>query len=209
MHKLIFWRYMKRYENPMCTHTFILYMFPMIKGLTKVLILHPLGHLMNFQTNTWNSLQFKPISNLTMVCFHQNAIRRTLRLTTPLRVKVFMSYHSPLQSRERTLASTLEISTISVRKHKEESLGERSWCLQDPLWLWSYLHRLELIQEHSDKMYVVLFSRSMFSMESILFFNICLSAAIDLESLGYICMHHTLSRAWKRSNPGFLTISAH
>ena len=131
MHKLIFWRCMKRYENPMCTHTFILYMFPMIKGLTKVLILHPLGHLMNFQTNTWNSLQFKPISNLTMVCFHQNAIRGTLRLTTPLRVKVFMSYHSPLQSRERTLASTLEISTISVRKHKEESSGERSWCLQD------------------------------------------------------------------------------
>ena len=69
------------YENPKCTHAFILYMFPMIKGLTKVLILHPLGHLMNFQTNTWNSLQFKPISNLTMVCFHQNAIRRTLRLT--------------------------------------------------------------------------------------------------------------------------------
>ena len=56
-------------------------MFPMIKGLQNVLILHPLGHLMNFQINTWDSLQFKPISNLTMVCYHQNLIRRTLVLT--------------------------------------------------------------------------------------------------------------------------------
>ena len=72
---------MKWYVKPKCTHAFILHLFPMIKGFPKVLILHPLGHLMNFQINTWDSLQFKPISNLTMVYYHQNLIRRTFGLT--------------------------------------------------------------------------------------------------------------------------------
>ena len=36
---------------------------------------------------------------------------------------------------------------------------------------------------HSDQRYVALFSRSMFSMVLLLFFNTCLSIVIDLESL--------------------------
>ena len=47
---------MKRYVNPKCTYAFILHMFPIIKGLPKVLILHPLDHLTKFQINTLNSL---------------------------------------------------------------------------------------------------------------------------------------------------------
>ena len=121
-------------------------------------------------------------------------------INTPSMVKVSKSYHSSLQFRERTLVSTLEISTILVLRHKEESSGGRSWCERDPLWLWSYLHRLELIREHLDQRYVSLFSRSMFSMVSILFLNIFLSTVIDLESLRYICMHPTWSRAWEWSN---------
>ena len=39
---------MKIYENPKCTHALILHMFPMIKGLTKVLILHPFGSFDEF-----------------------------------------------------------------------------------------------------------------------------------------------------------------
>ena len=93
-----------------------------------------------------------------------------------------MSFHSPLRSRERTLTSTLKISTISVLRHKVESSNRRSWCLWDLLWLWSYLHRLESIWEHSDQRYVTLFSKSMFFMVFLLFFNTCLSVAIDLES---------------------------
>ena len=73
---------MKWYVKPKCTHAFILHLFFfMIKGLPNVLILYQLSHLMNFQINTWDSLPFKPISNLTMVCYHQNLIRRTLGLT--------------------------------------------------------------------------------------------------------------------------------
>ena len=72
---------MKRYEKPKCTHAFILHSFPMIKSLPKVSILYPFGPLMNFWIYTWDSLPFKPISHLTMVCYHQNLIRRTLGLT--------------------------------------------------------------------------------------------------------------------------------
>ena len=104
-------------------------------------------------------------------------------INTPIRVRVSKSFHSPIQFKERTLASILEISTISVPRHKEQSLGGRSWCLQDPLRLWIYLLQLELIQEHLDQRYVVLFSRSMFSMLSF-FFNAYLSTMIDLKSLG-------------------------
>ena len=50
-------------------------------------------------------------------------------INTPLGVRVSKSCHSLLQSRERTLTFTLGIVTISVPRHKEESLGERSWCL--------------------------------------------------------------------------------
>ena len=56
--------------------------------------------------------------------------------------------------------------------------------LRDLLQLWSYLHRLESIREHSDQRYVALFSRSMFSLVFLLFLNTCLFVAIDLESLG-------------------------
>ena len=56
----------------------------MIKCFPNVLILYPLGHLMNFQINTQDSLQIKQISNLTMVYYHQNLIRRTLGLTISL-----------------------------------------------------------------------------------------------------------------------------
>ena len=103
-------------------------------------------------------------------------------INTPLGIRVSMSFHSPLRSRERTLTSTLKISTISVLRHKVESSNRRSWCLWDLLWLWSYLHRLESIWEHSDQRYVTLFSKSMFFMVFLLFFNTCLSVAIDLES---------------------------
>ena len=72
---------MKRYEKPKCTHAFILNLFPMIKSLPKVSILYLFGPLMNFQIYTRDSLPFKPISHLTMVCYHQNLIRRTLGLT--------------------------------------------------------------------------------------------------------------------------------
>ena len=88
-------------------------------------------------------------------------------INTLLGVRVSKSFHSLHQSRERTL-----VSTILVPRHKEESLGRRSWCLWDPLWLWCYLHRLELIREHPNQRYMTLFSRSMFSMVSILFLNI-------------------------------------
>ena len=54
----------------------------MIKSLTNVLILYSLGYLMNFQINIWDSLLFKPISNLTIIVYyHQNLIRRILGLT--------------------------------------------------------------------------------------------------------------------------------
>ena len=118
-------------------------------------------------------------------------------INTSLVIRVSNFSHSPLYSRERTLDSILDISTISVPKHKEESLGGKSWCLRDPLWLWSYLHLLELIHEHSDQRYVALFSRSMFSMVSLLFLNVCLSIAIDLESPKDSCMHPIRSRAWE------------
>ena len=75
-----------------------------------------------------------------------------------------------LQFQERTLASTLDISVISVPRHKEESLGGRSWCLWDPLQLWSYLHWLNWsgnIQIKSMRHYYLNLS----SMISILFFE--------------------------------------
>ena len=50
--------------------------------------------------------------------------------------------------------------------------------LQDTLRLWSNLHQLESIQEHLNQMYVTLFSKSMFSMVSILFLHICLFVVI-------------------------------
>ena len=40
-----------------------------------------------------------------------------------------MSFHSLFQSKVKTLASTLEISTILVLRHKEQSSGGRSWVL--------------------------------------------------------------------------------
>ena len=75
---------MKWYVKPKCTHAFILHLFLMIKGIPNVLILYPLGPLMNFQINTQDSLQFQQISNSTMVCYHQNLIRRTIWLTISL-----------------------------------------------------------------------------------------------------------------------------
>ena len=69
------------YENPKCTHAFILHSFYMIKSLPIVSILYHFGSLMNFQIYTWDSLSFKPINHSTMVCYHQNRIWRTLELT--------------------------------------------------------------------------------------------------------------------------------
>ena len=79
--KLSFQRCMKWYVKPKSTHAFILHLFPMIKSLPNVSILYQLDHLTNFQINTRGSLQFKPISNLIMICYHQNLIKRTLGLT--------------------------------------------------------------------------------------------------------------------------------
>ena len=72
---------MKWHENLKCTHAFILHSFPMIKGLPIISVLHPFGPWMNFRNYTWDSLPLKIISHLTMVCYHQNLIRRTLGLT--------------------------------------------------------------------------------------------------------------------------------
>ena len=84
---------MKRYEKPKCTHAFILHSFPMIKSLPMVSILYPFSPLMNFQIYTWDSLSFKPISYLTMVCYHQNPIGRTLGLTiSPFFMMTNLSY---------------------------------------------------------------------------------------------------------------------
>ena len=118
-----------------------------------------------------------------------------------------MSCHSSFQSKEKTLASNLDISTISMSKHKEESSGRRSWCLRDPLRIQSYLHRLELIWEHPYQRYVTLFFISMVSMVFLLFINTCSSIVIDLESLRLISMHPTQFGAQKWSNPGFPTTS--
>ena len=84
---------MERYEKPKCTHAIILHSFPMIKSLPKVSILYPFGPLMNFQIYTWDSLPFKPISHLTMVCYHQNLIRRILGLTvSPFFIMINLGY---------------------------------------------------------------------------------------------------------------------
>ena len=72
---------MKRYENLRCTHAFILHMFPIIKRSSNCLDFASIDSLMNFQINTWNSLYFKPISNLTMICYDRKTIKRTLGLT--------------------------------------------------------------------------------------------------------------------------------
>ena len=103
---------MKWYVNPKCTHAFILHMFPIIKCLPKVLILHPLGLLMNFQINIWNSLYFKPISNLTMVCYHQNLIRRTLGLTQSKQKHQIIEPSKQLQNKH------LQICLWNLKKKK-------------------------------------------------------------------------------------------
>ena len=126
-------------------------------------------------------------------------------INTLLGVRVSMSCYSSLQSKERILAFILEISTISVPRHNEKSSGRRSWCFRDPLRLQSCLHRLESIRKPLDQRYVTLFSRSIFSMVSLLFFNTYLSATIDLESLKDSCMHRTRFKAWEQSNPRFPT----
>ena len=69
------------WKKPKCTHAFILHLFHMIKSLPIVSILYHFGPLMNFQIYTWDFLPFKPISHLSMVCYHQNPIGRTLGLT--------------------------------------------------------------------------------------------------------------------------------
>ena len=51
-------------------------------------------------------------------------------INTSLKVKVSTSCHFPFQSGKKTLASTLEISTICMPRYKEESLGERSWVFE-------------------------------------------------------------------------------
>ena len=104
---------MKWYVNPKCTHAFILHMFPIIKCLPKVLILHPLGLLMNFQINIWNSLYFKPISNLTMVCYHQNLIRRTLGLTQSKQKHQIIEPSKQLQNKH------LQICLWNLKKKKK------------------------------------------------------------------------------------------
>ena len=43
----------------------------------------------------------------------------------------------------------------------------------------------------SDKRYVALFFRFIFSMVSILFLNTCLPTMIDIKNLEWICMHLT------------------
>ena len=80
-----------------------------------------------------------------------------------------------------------------MHKHKEDSSKGGSWCLRDPLRLWSYLHQLELIREYLDQRYIALFSISIFSTVSLLFFSNFLSVAIDLESPKVTC---TLCNLW-------------
>ena len=80
---------MKWNENLKCTYAFILHSFLMIKGLPIISVLYPFGPWMNFQNYTWDSLPFKIISHLTMVCYHQNPIRRTLGLTNTLMIHCY------------------------------------------------------------------------------------------------------------------------
>ena len=104
---------MKWNENLKRTHAFILHSFPMIKGLPRISVLYPFGHWMNFQNYTWDSLLFKIISHLTMVCYHQNPIRRTLGLTiSPFFMMKNLGYlgekKSPPQTKHRSIkAKTL------------------------------------------------------------------------------------------------------
>ena len=67
------------------------------------------------------------------------------------------------------------------------------------------LHRKEFIQEHPNLGKCMLFSKSMFSMVSILVFEYLVSIVVDLESLGQIFMHLLRSKAWEQSNPRFPT----
>ena len=67
-------------------------------------------------------------------------------------------------------------------KHREESLYERSWCLQDPFGLWSNLHQFESIWEHLDQRYVTLFSKSIVTDDQVLKNNKNTIENIDLEN---------------------------
>ena len=51
-------------------------------------------------------------------------------INTPLGVRVSMFCHSLFQSREKTLIFTLEISTISILRHKEQSSSKISWVYE-------------------------------------------------------------------------------
>ena len=98
--------------------------FIWLKGLPIVLILHPLGHLMNFQTNTWKSLWFKPISNLTMICYHQNAIRRTLRITISIMKPPTFDSRHVISPRESWLIWPIKIwFGKPIKEEKEQQMG--------------------------------------------------------------------------------------
>ena len=60
-----------------------------------------------------------------------------------------------------------------------------------PLFSRHVLHYKKLIWEHLDPSMNTLFSRSMFSMVFLLFFNTFLSSMIELESPKDSCMHPT------------------
>ena len=66
------------YENPKCTHAFILHYD---HKSSKRLDLVSIWSFDEFSSLYLKFLIIKPISHLTMVCYHQNPIRRTLRLT--------------------------------------------------------------------------------------------------------------------------------
>ena len=112
---------MKRYEKPKCTHAFILHSFPMIKSLPMVSILYPFSPLMNFQIYTWDSLPFKPISHLTMVCYHQNPIGRTLRLTISL--FLMMTNLGYLGEKEISPSNQSWINQFKIYEFKTKSIG--------------------------------------------------------------------------------------
>ena len=106
---------MKRYKKPKCTHAFILHLFPMIKSLPKVSILYPFSPLINFQIYTWDSLPFKPISHLTIICYHQNLIRRTLGLTNIFDGNYFASGYTMFNSMFTSSIHALCFKTFSLR----------------------------------------------------------------------------------------------
>ena len=127
----------------------ILHSFPMIKSLDLAF-----SPLMNFRIYIWDYLPFKPISHLTMICYHQNLIRRALggetvqnwspRSQKSIRTPQIAAMASKISSRQLNRQNT-RITRGNGRenevregylKQQPDELVNRSWSDQ-PLGQWS------------------------------------------------------------------------